>query len=138
MDQLARRAGRRIEWIGAGHTQRWALSAAVHEMQRRGEVRIVGAPAWSQEAGEWQMMVERLRDPAPAWRRPVTIAIIIIMTLGSLIGAGWWLLASLAALPAAITLGVILLGFLYLVAAGQHRGRQDSVSVSVNVLVKRR
>lgn len=108
------------------------------QLQTKGEVEVIRRVAWDQTHQDWACWVRRIKPAAPAWRRPVTIASIIIMTLGSLIGAGWWLLASLAALPAAITLGVILLGFLYLVAAGQHRGRQDSVSVNVSVLVKRR
>lgn len=113
--------------------RRWALLAEVNRMERRGEVRKLRPdPVWNQREGEWQMRVVRLKPPAPAWRRPLLIAVGIATPLLTFLGLLWWVLTALAAVPLLTLLGGAFIGLMVLCAVGR-RGKTIVIEQRVTI-----
>lgn len=98
----------RTELMTAGMYERQQLRAAALRMVRRGEIEVLRREVWDENAQQWTMVVRRLR---PAWKRRAWITGGVLATLAALFGTGWWLLATLAAIPGATFLGAVLVAF---------------------------
>jgi hypothetical protein len=132
----------RTERMAAPHHRRWALVEEVNRQERKGLVKVIRRnPVWVPERGQWEIVVRRLKDPAPPWRKPVLIGGAVLASLGGLFGLGWWVVASLSG-PAVLSfLAAVLLVFLGLVITGQrgggrHGGTEVTVTTTVNVRVR--
>jgi hypothetical protein len=123
--------------ISAPEYHKSRLMAEVARRERAGEFQRIDRTAyWDSETGRWRIRVQRLRPPPPCWRRPALIAGGVLGLLGALVAAGWWLLATLAALPGLVFLGLVLMVFVAFVLA-RVGGREPEVNVQVNVSVRR-
>lgn len=121
--------------ISAPRSAKHRLMAEVAKREAAGEfARIDREPVWHD--GRWRIRVQRLRPPSPRWRRPALIAGGVLGLFGALVAAGWWLLATLAALPGLVFLGLVLVVFVAFVLA-RVGGREPEVNVQVNVSVRR-
>lgn len=108
------------------------LTTQVCRMVARGEVRPLQArPSYNSGNGEWEFPVLRLRDPAPAWRKPLMIAFALFSLFGSLAGLLAWVLTSLAATP--LLLFLLGAGAALMVIARMSRPRTVHVHQNVNI-----
>lgn len=114
---------------------RHQMVAAARRAERRGEIRILAPrPRWSDRYQQWELPVQQLyREPRPWFRTRWFIAAAVLSVLGSLLGAGYWVLTSLAAAPLALFCLGAFAGLLVLVRAGRSR---PSVRVIQSVEVK--
>lgn len=121
-----------------GGENRWALVAEMNKLANRGEVRIIRrTPWWNHERGQWEVVVRRLKDPAPRWRKPLALTGAALAAIGAL---GW-----IGTMLAATTVGRLMFGAVAaigLVAVGGwvsrlgERGRHAAVDVRVEVRVR--
>lgn len=94
----------------AAHRTRAGLLEAVRRRQRRGEIQHAYGETMRWEDGAWLMDVRvmpataRELRPRPRWAGPAKVVAAVLLTLGTLVGLGWWLFASLAAVPLAFLL----------------------------------
>jgi hypothetical protein len=123
--------------ISAPRSAKHRLMAEVAKREQAGEFERIDRTAfWDAEAGRWRIRVRRLAPPPARWRRPALIAAGAMTLLGALAAAGWWLLATLAALPGLVFLGLVLVVFVAFVLA-RVGSREPEVNVQVNVSVRR-
>lgn len=126
----------RTEILGA--IDRWQLVAEMHRAERHGEIKVIRrGPVWSTQRGQYEVIVRRLKDPPPRWRRPLLAGGVALVVLGVLAGVG--------ALLARSTLGQVVMGAAALLLAmvafnamtrlGQ-RGGHAAVDVRVEVRVR--
>jgi hypothetical protein len=126
----------RREVLAAPYMRKWALMEEANRQAARGQVEILSHPRWVSERSQWEITVRRLKDPPPAWRKPVLIGAAVAGLAGGLVAAGWWLLATLAALPGAVLLALILVAFVAFVAKGHGGSSGKGVDVSVTTTVR--
>lgn len=116
--------------ITANYHDRTALIAQVRKMTKRGQVRPLHAnPVYSPERGYWEMRVLQLKPPPTAWRKPALVGLSIVGGMSTMFGLGWWVLATLAALPLATLLGAAFVALCAILAAG----RTGSVTIVNNI-----
>lgn len=110
------------------------LAAAVLRQARRGEVRPLAArPLYNTTTGLWEIQVLRLREPAPAWIRPVIATGAILIALAALLGLGWWMLTTLTSGPVV----AFLLAALVALGGIARAGRAPVVTVTQSVRIRR-
>lgn len=128
-------AGSRREILAAPYMRKWALLEEANRQADRGEIRIEGPCVWVRERSEWHVPILRLRDPAPAWRKPALIVAAVLAPVLTLSGLGWWALATLAAIPGGLLLAGILACFIgWCIVHFKSRG--GSVTVINQVVTK--
>jgi hypothetical protein len=126
-------SARPVIMMNAPYHAKADLVAAVTRQARRGEIRpLVARPRWNPDHDRWEHPVERLRPPAPAWIRPITIAGIALMTLSALAGLLWWVLATLTA----GALALFLLAALCVLAGIVRAGKRQTVNITNNVTMR--
>lgn len=130
VDTRLSRPRRPILTLTANYHDRNVLTAEVRKLTKRGQVRPLHAyPVFSPERGYWEMRVLQLKPPPPAWRRPALVMGAVVAGIGTFFALGWWVLATLAALPL-----MTLLGFAFVVlAALTAAGRSGSVTIINNI-----
>lgn len=115
----------RTELMTAGMYERQQLRAAALRMVRRGEIEVIRREVWDERAQQWTMVVRRLK---PAWKRKAWIVGGVVGVLLGLFATGWWVLATLAVVPVASFLGVVLIGFVVRMAlTGKGQGSSGRV-----------
>jgi hypothetical protein len=124
---------RPVRIMTAAYHHKADLSRAVHRQAARGQVRPIDrAPIYDPTTGEWFQRVRVIKDPPPAWRKPVLVAAGAGAVVGALILLGYLVWVTLA--PFALTmLGALLVGaFVMLVAAM----RRPAVEVETTTTTK--
>jgi len=121
-----------------GAADRWALVAEMNRAARNGEVQVVRRqPVWNASAGQYEVVVRRLKDPAPRWRKPVLISSGVAVAFGALAGVGYYLATTTAGLALFTVAGLVtMMAFgAWLSRLGQ-RGAHAAVDVRVEVRVR--
>lgn len=114
---------------------KYRLLSRVRQAERRGEIATVGD--WSEVRGwpgGYSVRVQRLRRPAPRWRRPILIALGGLTLLAGLLVAGYFIVSAITGYvlmllgAAAVAVGRLLL------AGG---GGGGTVEVLQRVIIRR-
>lgn len=125
------------ERMVAHYLHKHVLLAEAKRLERAGKVRLCQAgPVWSPERRQWELTVQRLKEPTPRWAKWCIVAGIALAVLSAFGLAGLWLFATLAALPGAVLLLLVLAVFVAGSLLGQRRGSRRVVEVLVSVLVR--
>lgn len=116
----------------------WTLIAEMNKLANKGQIRIIRRTPWQNaQTGHWEVVVRRLKNPPPRWRKPVVlvgsglIALGVVGWFGTMLAdttVGRVLFASVA------TIALIAVGG-WVTTLGQ-RGRHAAVDVRVEVKVR--
>lgn len=129
---------RRERWA-AGYLHKHAMMTEARKQERAGLVRVCQRdPVWSRERGQWELTVERIRPGMSQRVKRLLIAGVVVGILFALGAVGAWAYATLAAIPGALLLVLILALFALYVAVGQRQSRRGVTEVLVSVVVRRR
>lgn len=121
--------------ISAPEYAKHQLMAEIVRRERAGELaRIDRAAWWDADSRRWRIRVRRLVPPPPRWRRPAATAGAVLAVFTALVSAGWWAMATLAALPGLVMLVLVLVLF---VAFTLRATSSDRTTVTVTVEVER-
>lgn len=116
---------------------RYKLLERIRTAERRGEVATVGSwrrvPGWD---GVYSVRVQRLRQPAPRWRRLTLIGLGVVAVLTGLLVAGYFIVSAIIGYVLMILGAATAVGGVLLLAAGAGGGG-GTVEVLQRVIIRR-